>query len=152
MDAGSRPLPGWAFPATPAQPSGRKRTPDEACPSRGAVRARERLRGVGAGLAGMAFRQALQLAACGLAGGSAAVLFSAVAVGKPRGGADAGPRVVEGRAPRRLEPQRGQLRGRRVESWQPLTAGGGSPPGPWRLHSVDGVGSAEGEAGWARLA
>ncbi|XP_074061269.1 serine/threonine-protein phosphatase PGAM5, mitochondrial isoform X2 [Macrotis lagotis] len=33
----------------------------------------------------MAFRQALKLAACGLAGGSAAVLFSAVAVGKPRG-------------------------------------------------------------------
>lgn len=95
MDAGSRPLPGWAFPATPAQPSGGKRTPDEACPSRGAVRARERLRGVGASLAGMAFRQALQLAACGLAGGSAAVLFSAVAVGKPRAGGDAEPRVVE---------------------------------------------------------
>nr|7QAM_A Chain A, Serine/threonine-protein phosphatase PGAM5, mitochondrial [Homo sapiens] len=35
-----------------------------------------------------AFRQALQLAACGLAGGSAAVLFSAVAVGKPRAGGD----------------------------------------------------------------
>eukprot|EP00071_Canis_lupus_P017545 XP_013963501.1 serine/threonine-protein phosphatase PGAM5, mitochondrial isoform X3 [Canis lupus familiaris] len=43
----------------------------------------------------MAFRQALQLAACGLAGGSAAVLFSAVAVGKPRAGGDAEPRVVE---------------------------------------------------------
>ncbi|XP_066870903.1 serine/threonine-protein phosphatase PGAM5, mitochondrial isoform X3 [Kogia breviceps] len=43
----------------------------------------------------MAFRQALQLAACGLAGGSAAVFFSAVAVGKPRGGGDAEPRVVE---------------------------------------------------------
>ncbi|KAM4827308.1 serine/threonine-protein phosphatase PGAM5, mitochondrial isoform 2-T2 [Thomomys bottae] len=37
----------------------------------------------------MAFRQALQLAACGLAGGSAAVLFSAVAVGKPWAGGDA---------------------------------------------------------------
>lgn len=49
----------------------------------------------GAGRAGMAFRQALQLAACGLAGGSAAVLFSAVAVGKPRAGGDAEPRVVE---------------------------------------------------------
>ncbi|XP_043779582.1 serine/threonine-protein phosphatase PGAM5, mitochondrial-like [Cervus elaphus] len=66
----------------------------------------------------MAFRQALQLAACGLAGGSAAVLFSAVAVGKPRAGGDAGPRVVEppgvggGRAPgaRRLGPQLGQER------------------------------------------
>nr|XP_045013676.1 serine/threonine-protein phosphatase PGAM5, mitochondrial isoform X4 [Jaculus jaculus] len=43
----------------------------------------------------MAFRQALQLAACGLAGGSAAVLFSAVAVGKPRGGGDAEPRSAE---------------------------------------------------------
>ncbi|XP_059977984.1 serine/threonine-protein phosphatase PGAM5, mitochondrial isoform X6 [Lagenorhynchus albirostris] len=43
----------------------------------------------------MAFRQALQLAACGLAGGSAAVFFSAVAVGKPRAGGDAEPRVVE---------------------------------------------------------
>lgn len=43
----------------------------------------------------MAFRQALQLAACGLAGGSAAVLFSAVAVGKPRAGGDAEPRAVE---------------------------------------------------------
>lgn len=43
----------------------------------------------------MAFRQALQLAVCGLAGGSAAVLFSAVAVGKPRAGGDAEPRVVE---------------------------------------------------------
>ncbi|XP_077015625.1 serine/threonine-protein phosphatase PGAM5, mitochondrial isoform X2 [Tamandua tetradactyla] len=43
----------------------------------------------------MAFRQALKLAACGLAGGSAAVLFSAVAVGKPRGGGDAGPRAPE---------------------------------------------------------
>lgn len=43
----------------------------------------------------MAFRQALQLAACGLAGGSAAVLFSAVAVGKPRAGGDAEPRVFE---------------------------------------------------------
>lgn len=49
----------------------------------------------GAGLTGMAFRQALQLAACGLAGGSAAVLFSAVAVGKPRAGGDAEPRVFE---------------------------------------------------------
>ncbi|XP_028914087.1 serine/threonine-protein phosphatase PGAM5, mitochondrial isoform X1 [Ornithorhynchus anatinus] len=38
----------------------------------------------------MAFRQALKLAACGLAGGSAAVIFSAVAVGKPRGGGDGG--------------------------------------------------------------
>lgn len=46
-------------------------------------------------MTGMAFRQALQLAACGLAGGSAAVLFSAVAVGKPRAGGDAEPRVVE---------------------------------------------------------
>uniref|UniRef100_A0A5F8A4E6 Serine/threonine-protein phosphatase PGAM5, mitochondrial n=1 Tax=Macaca mulatta TaxID=9544 RepID=A0A5F8A4E6_MACMU len=43
----------------------------------------------------MAFRQALQLAACGLAGGSAAVLFSAVAVGKPRAGGDAEPRPAE---------------------------------------------------------
>lgn len=43
----------------------------------------------------MAFRQALQLAACGLAGGSAAVLFSAVAVGKPRGGGDADARATE---------------------------------------------------------
>ncbi|TKC39353.1 hypothetical protein EI555_004051 [Monodon monoceros] len=43
----------------------------------------------------MAFRQALQLAACGLAGGSAAVFFSAVAVGKTRAGGDAEPRVVE---------------------------------------------------------
>ncbi|XP_010599115.2 serine/threonine-protein phosphatase PGAM5, mitochondrial isoform X2 [Loxodonta africana] len=43
----------------------------------------------------MAFRQALQLAACGLAGGSAAVLFSAVAVGKPRAGGDAEPRASE---------------------------------------------------------
>ncbi|XP_058512719.1 serine/threonine-protein phosphatase PGAM5, mitochondrial isoform X1 [Ochotona princeps] len=43
----------------------------------------------------MAFRQALQLAACGLAGGSAAVLFSAVAVGKPRAGGDAEPRAAE---------------------------------------------------------
>ncbi|XP_071065833.1 serine/threonine-protein phosphatase PGAM5, mitochondrial isoform X2 [Dasypus novemcinctus] len=43
----------------------------------------------------MAFRQALKLAACGLAGGSAAVLFSAVAVGKPRGAGDAGPRAPE---------------------------------------------------------
>lgn len=43
----------------------------------------------------MAFRQALQLAACGLAGGSAAVLLSAVAVGKPRGGGDAGTRAPE---------------------------------------------------------
>ncbi|KAG8515038.1 Serine/threonine-protein phosphatase PGAM5, mitochondrial [Galemys pyrenaicus] len=46
-------------------------------------------------LSGMAFRQALQLAACGLAGGSAAVLFSAVAVGKPRAGGDAEPRATE---------------------------------------------------------
>lgn len=36
-----------------------------------------------------------QLAACGLAGGSAAVLFSAVAVGKPRGGGDADTRATE---------------------------------------------------------
>ncbi|XP_060048677.1 serine/threonine-protein phosphatase PGAM5, mitochondrial isoform X4 [Erinaceus europaeus] len=43
----------------------------------------------------MAFRQALQLAACGLAGGSAAVLFSAVAVGKPRAGGDADSRLPE---------------------------------------------------------
>ncbi|XP_077895605.1 serine/threonine-protein phosphatase PGAM5, mitochondrial isoform X4 [Ictidomys tridecemlineatus] len=43
----------------------------------------------------MAFRQALQLAACGLAGGSAAVLFSAVAVGKPRTGGDSEPRAAE---------------------------------------------------------
>ncbi|XP_075390913.1 serine/threonine-protein phosphatase PGAM5, mitochondrial isoform X2 [Tenrec ecaudatus] len=43
----------------------------------------------------MAFRQALQLAACGLAGGSAAVLFSAVAVGKPRAGGDAETRAPE---------------------------------------------------------
>ncbi|XP_005403000.1 PREDICTED: serine/threonine-protein phosphatase PGAM5, mitochondrial isoform X1 [Chinchilla lanigera] len=43
----------------------------------------------------MAFRQALQLAACGLAGGSAAVLLSAVAVGKPRGGGDADARAPE---------------------------------------------------------
>ncbi|XP_004709686.1 serine/threonine-protein phosphatase PGAM5, mitochondrial isoform X2 [Echinops telfairi] len=43
----------------------------------------------------MAFRQALQLAACGLAGGSAAVLFSAVAVGKPRAGGDAETRAAE---------------------------------------------------------
>uniref|UniRef100_G3V9N1 Serine/threonine-protein phosphatase PGAM5, mitochondrial n=1 Tax=Rattus norvegicus TaxID=10116 RepID=G3V9N1_RAT len=43
----------------------------------------------------MAFRQALQLAACGLAGGSAAVLFSAVAVGKPRAGGDADTRTTE---------------------------------------------------------
>ncbi|XP_023370727.1 serine/threonine-protein phosphatase PGAM5, mitochondrial isoform X3 [Otolemur garnettii] len=43
----------------------------------------------------MAFRQALQLAACGLAGGSAAVLFSAVAVGKQRPGGDAEPRSPE---------------------------------------------------------
>lgn len=46
----------------------------------------------------MAFRQALQLAACGLAGGSAAVLFSAVAVGKPRGGGDADTRATEPQA------------------------------------------------------
>ncbi|XP_006901039.1 PREDICTED: serine/threonine-protein phosphatase PGAM5, mitochondrial isoform X2 [Elephantulus edwardii] len=43
----------------------------------------------------MAFRRALQLAACGLAGGSAAVLFSAVAIGKPRTGGAAEPRVSE---------------------------------------------------------
>nr|XP_026265470.1 serine/threonine-protein phosphatase PGAM5, mitochondrial [Urocitellus parryii] len=43
----------------------------------------------------MAFRQALQLAACGLAGGSAAMLFSAVAVGKPRTGGDLEPRAAE---------------------------------------------------------
>lgn len=65
----------------------------------------------------MAFRQALQLAACGLAGGSAAVLFSAVVVGKPRAGGDAEPRVVEppawagaARPGRRLGPQLGQER------------------------------------------
>ncbi|OWK14056.1 PGAM5, partial [Cervus elaphus hippelaphus] len=85
--------------AAPAQPVGRKRTPDEACPSSLAVHTRARLRGARVGstrdLTGMAFRQALQLAACGLAGGSAAVLFSAVAVGKPRAGGDAEPRVVE---------------------------------------------------------
>ncbi|XP_004611070.1 serine/threonine-protein phosphatase PGAM5, mitochondrial isoform X1 [Sorex araneus] len=55
----------------------------------------------------MAFRQALQLAACGLAGGSAAVLFSAVAVGKPRGGSDAEPRGTElsaGPGPARPRP------------------------------------------------
>ncbi|XP_038619577.1 serine/threonine-protein phosphatase PGAM5, mitochondrial isoform X2 [Tachyglossus aculeatus] len=39
----------------------------------------------------MAFRQALKLAALGLAGGSAAVIFSAVAVGKPGGAAGDGP-------------------------------------------------------------
>ncbi|KAM6156038.1 serine/threonine-protein phosphatase PGAM5, mitochondrial isoform 1-T1 [Rhynchocyon petersi] len=43
----------------------------------------------------MAFRRVLQLAACGLAGGSAAVLFSAVAVGKPRAGRDAETRASE---------------------------------------------------------
>ncbi|XP_008851944.3 serine/threonine-protein phosphatase PGAM5, mitochondrial isoform X4 [Nannospalax galili] len=43
----------------------------------------------------MAFRQALQLAACGLAGGSAVVLFTAVAVGKPRGGGDVDTRAAE---------------------------------------------------------
>ncbi|XP_068946964.1 serine/threonine-protein phosphatase PGAM5, mitochondrial isoform X3 [Petaurus breviceps papuanus] len=49
----------------------------------------------------MAFRQALKLAACGLAGGSAAVLFSAVAVGKPRGagGSDAESRWASPEAP-----------------------------------------------------
>ncbi|KAM5238536.1 serine/threonine-protein phosphatase PGAM5, mitochondrial isoform 4-T4 [Ctenodactylus gundi] len=46
----------------------------------------------------MAFRQVLQLAACGLAGGSAAVLFSAVAVGKPRGGGGGGGGDAEPRA------------------------------------------------------
>ncbi|XDA85248.1 hypothetical protein R6Z07F_015024 [Ovis aries] len=85
--------------AAPAKPAGRKRTPNEACPSPHAVHTRARLRGARVGstrdLTGMAFRQALQLAACGLAGGSAAVLFSAVAVGKPRAGGDAEPRVVE---------------------------------------------------------
>ena len=88
-----------AIAAAPAQPAGRKRTSDEACPSPHAVHTRARLRGARVGstrdLTGMAFRQALQLAACGLAGGSAAVLFSAVAVGKPRAGGDAEPRVVE---------------------------------------------------------
>ncbi|XP_046944629.1 LOW QUALITY PROTEIN: serine/threonine-protein phosphatase PGAM5, mitochondrial-like [Lynx rufus] len=49
-------------------------------------------RGKGAGLA---FLQVLQLAARGLAGGSAALLSSAVAVGKPRAGRDAEPRGVQ---------------------------------------------------------
>ncbi|XP_047680616.1 LOW QUALITY PROTEIN: serine/threonine-protein phosphatase PGAM5, mitochondrial-like [Prionailurus viverrinus] len=49
-------------------------------------------RGKGAGLA---FLQVLQLAARGLAGGPAALLSSAVAVGKPRAGRDAEPRAVQ---------------------------------------------------------
>lgn len=61
-------------------------------------RKRKRVPGIppsGRAACGMAFRQALQLAACGLAGGSAAVLFSAVAVGKPRAGGDADTRATE---------------------------------------------------------
>lgn len=91
----------------------------------------------------MAFRQALQLAACGLAGGSAAVLFSAVAVGKPRAGGDAEPRVVEAPAwagaarpgPGVWDPNwdrcgaRGWRRARRL-------LGGGDPPGPLPFLSV----------------
>ena len=49
-------------------------------------------RGKGAGLA---FLQVLRLAARGLAGGSAALQSSAVAVGKPRAGRDAEPRAVQ---------------------------------------------------------
>nr|XP_005891277.1 PREDICTED: serine/threonine-protein phosphatase PGAM5, mitochondrial [Bos mutus] len=59
-----------AIAAAPTQPAGRKRTSDEACPSPHAVHTRARLRGARVGstrdLTGMAFRQALQLAACGL--------------------------------------------------------------------------------------
>lgn len=61
----------------------------------------------GRAVCGMAFRQALQLAACGLAGGSAAVLFSAVAVGKPRGGGDADTRTTEPPAWTEARPGRG---------------------------------------------
>lgn len=75
-------------------PACRKRAPRKRVP-RGAPSAPMSACAGGAGRAGMAFRQALQLAACGLAGGSAAVLFSAVAVGKPRTGGDADPRAVE---------------------------------------------------------
>ncbi|KAM9101821.1 serine/threonine-protein phosphatase PGAM5, mitochondrial isoform X2 [Sarcophilus harrisii] len=69
---------------------------------------------------GMAFRQALKLAACGLAGGSAAVLFSAVAVGKPRGtgASDAESRWASPEAPTWAERVRpGPTRGVWDSNW-----------------------------------
>lgn len=94
----------------------------------------------------MAFRQALQLAACGLAGGSAAVFFSAVAVGKPRAGGDAEPRVVEPPAwAGAARPGPGVW----DPNWDRCGAGGGSLPGPRPSRPVGVVGSAEGRAGQA---
>lgn len=91
----------------------------------------------------MAFRQALQLAACGLAGGSAAVLFSAVAVGKPRAGGDAEPRVVEAPAwagaarpgPGVWDPNWDRCGARGWRRVRPLS-GGGDPPVPLPFLSV----------------
>lgn len=105
----------------------------------------------------MAFRQALQLAACGLAGGSAAVLFSAVAVGKPRAGGDAEPRVVEAPAwagsarpgPGVWDPnwdRCGGRGGRRARRSSVV----GTFPRPCHSVRSDVVGSAEGQAGRAR--
>lgn len=118
----------------------------EACPSRRAVRAHERLRGRRGRRAGlsMAFRQALQLAACGLAGGSAAVLFSAVAVGKPRAGGDAEPRVVEPPAwagaarpgPGVWDPNWDRCGAGGWRWGAPGRPDGGGPPGPLPMRSV----------------